>query len=69
MHSSLKKAILIFWMMYYKQIEYVKWDVLVASCSNVLRAQRVLNFLFQLAFTSSKLTIETQEQGVKSVQS
>ena len=56
-------------MMYHKQIEYVKWDVLVASCSYVLRAQRVLNSLFQLAFTSSKLTIETQEQGVKSVQS
>ena len=29
MHSSLRKAILIFWMMYHKQIEYVKWDVLV----------------------------------------
>ena len=69
MHSSLRKAILIFWMMYHKQIEYVKWDVLVASCSYVLRAQRVLNSLFQLAFASSKLTIETQEQGVKSVQS
>ena len=69
MHSSLRKAILIFWMMYHKQTEYVKWDVLVASCSYVLRAQRVLNSLFQLAFTSSKLTIETQEQGVKSVQS